>query len=231
MYDVPDLTAIANLFGSDKGDKIFHAHGYTLLYSFLFEQFRTEYFNFLEIGLHRGEIDPERLLTRTLTDVPSIKMWLEFFPKAEAYGFDISDFSGAREERFTFIRGDMGSEADMKKLKITLPRLRIIVEDGSHAQYHQQFAFKHLFQKIESGGFYVIEDLHSGHPVEARLPPTPRTSAVFETFMKTGYLGLECANDYECAALSRQIKNVYMHRSAKGGVDRWSPKMIAIQKV
>ena len=175
LTEVPDLTKIANDYGSDKGDTVFHAHGYTKFYSFLFEQFRLEHFRMLEIGLHRGEIDPGRLLTRKLTSVPSIKMWLEFFPNAEVFGFDISDFSEAKEDRFTFHRGDMGSAEDLNKLKANLPPLRVIVDDGSHAAYHQQFAFTHLFEKVESGGFYIIEDLHATHPIERSLPQVPRT--------------------------------------------------------
>jgi hypothetical protein len=230
MTEVPDLTLLANSWDSDKGDQIFHAHGYAKFYSFLFEQFRMEHFSLLELGLHRGEIDPVRLLDRKLSRVPSIRMWLDFFPHIHAFGFDISDFSAISEERFSFIRGDLGNEADLKRLKASTPPVRVLIDDGSHAPYHQQFAFKHLFSHVESGGFYIIEDLHAGHPIESDLPATPRTNSVFERYMETGRLSMHCATEDENAALARQISQVFMHRSSSGGVSQWSPKMMAILK-
>lgn len=50
----PNLTVLANKAGTDKGNEVGNHHSYTQFYSFLFEQFRHEQFDMLEIGLLRN---------------------------------------------------------------------------------------------------------------------------------------------------------------------------------
>jgi hypothetical protein len=230
MPPAPNLTALANEAGSDKGDKIFHAHNYTPLYSFLFESFYRDNFEMLEIGLQRGVIDPEALKTRAGSDLPSIRMWLAYFPNAYVHGFDISDFSAFRFDRFSFIRGDLGSEADLEKLRHTLPRLRLAIDDGSHAAYHQQLAFMRLFEKIEPGGYYVIEDLHASHPIEQQLPKCRRTADVMDEFLRTGVFDIPFVPDHVRAYVASNIRKTFVHRNDKGGVNHWAMKLIAFEK-
>lgn len=144
---VPNLTKRANTLGTDKGDEVGDAHGYTGFYSFLFEEFRHEPFTMVEIGLQHGNgsLDPDLLVGRKVDDIPSIKMWLEFFPKAEIVGCDIADFSAFKMDRFRFERLDMGDAVALERLASSLPPVRIIIEDASHAAYHQQLALAKLF--------------------------------------------------------------------------------------
>jgi hypothetical protein len=225
-----NLGDIANRFGSDKGTKIFHAHDYTRLYSFLFERWRWDTFSMLEIGLLRGGVEAGASSDRVGEDAPSIRMWLEFFRNAFCYGFDLSDFSHLRLDRFRFYRGDLSSSEDLETLAANLPLLRIIIDDGSHASYHQQMAFAKLFDRVEPGGFYVIEDLHWQPPFEDSLPRCRKTSDVFETFLQTGQLELDLVDPEVRQAIMQQIGNVYIHRSESGGVDCWTMKLVAIQK-
>jgi hypothetical protein len=44
----------------------------------------------------------------------------------------------------------------------------IILDDGSHKMKDQQVAFSKLFKKLNPGGIYIIEDLHTS--VEAKMP-------------------------------------------------------------
>lgn len=152
---VPNLTKRANALGSDKGDEVGDTHGYTGFYSFLFEEFRHEPFTMVEIGLQHGNgsLDPDLLVGRKVDDIPSIKMWLEFFPKAEIVGCDIADFSAFKMDRFRFERLDMGDAVALERLASSLPPVRIIIEDASHAAYHQQLALAKLFPIVEHGGF------------------------------------------------------------------------------
>ena len=107
MALTPNLTQLANRFGTDKGSVIGHSHDYAKLYSFLFEQFRNQVFSMLEIGLLRGGVEDGRSAERHVYDAPSIRMWLEFFPRAAVFGFDISDFSHLVLERFRFFKGNL----------------------------------------------------------------------------------------------------------------------------
>ena len=112
-------------------------------------------------------------------------MWLKYFLNANIYGFDISDFSHMRNPRFTFFQGDAGSEADLLHLAQAAPSYEVVIDDASHASYHQQLAFKTLFPKISPGGLYVIEDLQWQSPFfENSLPYVPKTAEFFIGFFE-----------------------------------------------
>ena len=117
-------------------------------------------------------------------------MWLEYFDNAHIYGFDISDFSHMKHDRFTFVRGDAGSDIDMKRLAKSASGFDVIIDDGSHASYHQQLAFKYLFPRLRPGGTYIIEDLQWQSPAyEGTLMPVPKTrDFMISFFEKREYL-------------------------------------------
>jgi hypothetical protein len=181
------LTELANRFKSDKGTQAgTPPHRYTYLYDLLFWPLKEEALRFLEIGLAVGGPEVGGSTERTVAS-PSAQMWLSYFPKAHIYGFDISDFSHIEDPRFTFIRGDAGSEADLRRLGHAAPTFDVIIDDASHASYHQQLAFKILFPKLAPGGVYIIEDLQWQSPVyENALPQVPKTAVFFQSFFDKG---------------------------------------------
>lgn len=175
LYD--QMTRLAAKYKSDKGVTIWPFHGYSIHYAKLFESFRDRPINLLEIGLAR------RMDRNSLgITCPSLSMWLDYFPKAKVYGFDIDDFSWVNLPRTQIFRGDQGNAEDLLKL-VQGQKFDIIIDDGSHASYHQQLALKTLFPHVASGGLYVIEDLHwQRADLEASLPPVPKT----RDFLKDG---------------------------------------------
>jgi hypothetical protein len=226
----PSLTELANHYGSDKGDIVGNAHNYTLLYQFLFEQWRTHSFSFLEIGLERGEIVEYRNRERPVTDAPSVRMWLDYFPLAQCYGFDNADFTFLQLPRFTFIRGDLSSKPDLRAAARIVPDLRFVVDDGSHASWHQQSAFIQLFPKIEPAGYYLIEDLDFQPPYEAQLPRCEKTADIFLEFAKTQKLRLSNVADEVRQEIESGIGNILIFRGGSAEVGLAPVKMIGIQK-
>lgn len=182
------LTALANSSGSDKGTQHPHAHHYTRVYDMLLNPRRENLGRMLEIGLLAGGPELGVDADRETRSAPSVEMWLRYFPNAEICGFDISDFSWINEPRFKFTRGDSGVQADLERAAALGP-FDLIIDDGSHASFHQQMAFKVLFPKLNSGGLFVIEDLQWQSPYyEEALPSTHKTSDVFDHWFKTGSL-------------------------------------------
>lgn len=225
-----NLTLLANKYRSDKGTEEGHAHNYTQLYSFLFEQFRTETFSMLEIGLLRGGVEAGAGVDRIAREAPSVRMWLDFFPNAHVFGFDLSDFSSVALDRFTFYRGDLSSPRDMIDLSDRLPPLRVIVDDGSHASFHQQLALVTLFDKVEPGGYYVIEDFHWQPPFETALPACRKSAVLIEDFLRTGELRIDFLAPDDCRRLASQFGKIFVHRNNRGGIDDWRLKMVVIEK-
>lgn len=182
---VVNLSTLADKYRSDKGLKWGSPpHKYTYLYDLIFESYKEKEIDFLEIGLAAGGPEVGGPIDRKL-DSPSIQMWLEYFPRARIYGFDISDFSHMRRPRFTFIRGDSGSAKDLERLANASAGFDVVIDDGSHASYHQQLAFRHLFPKLRRGGTYIIEDLQWQSPAfEGKPFPLPKTADFMISFFE-----------------------------------------------
>ena len=151
-----NLTDLADRYGSDKGST---KHRYTELYHMLLHPYRKLAINFLEMGLLIGGPEHGIDADRTTADLPSIRMWLEYFPKAKIHGLDVSDFAWFTHDRFTFHRCDMDERANIAAAAKVMPALDVIIDDASHASHHQQNGFLTLFPQVKSGGLYIIEDL------------------------------------------------------------------------
>lgn len=135
------LEALAAIYFTDK-----LTHGYLTHYVRYFENYRSTVHNVLEIGIKEGA---------------SLKMWSDYFPSAMIYGVD------RREEcckylgpRIVTVHGSQSSMRFVEKLQDV--QFDLIVDDGSHVQFHQQLAMTKLFPLLKEGGVYVIEDLHAG---------------------------------------------------------------------
>jgi len=169
--------------------------------------------NICEIGLCIG--GPEVTtgsIDRSVTDAPSMRMWHEYFPNAKLYGVDISDFSELQTERFKFVRADCGDAAQLQKVVDLGVPFDVVIDDGSHAPFHQQRAFLSLFPTVRPGGLYIIEDIQWRPSTYSQtLPPVPRTDALLNQFVaggrftETGALPLA-----EWRALEKDIKNVFL---------------------
>ena len=173
-----NLTDLADRFGSDKGST---KHRYTELYHMLFHPYRDRAITFLEMGLLIGGPEHGASADRETKDLPSVRMWLEFFPKAQIIGLDVSDFAWFNHDRFTFHRCDMDDRANIDAAAGVMPQLDIIIDDASHASHHQQNGFLSLWPKLASGGLYIIEDLR-WQPEAYEKPGITKTADLFRGF-------------------------------------------------
>ena len=131
--------------------------GYTDLYDPLFDGIREDVTKVLEIGVETGR---------------SHRLWLEYFPNATIYGFDIFKF-GVEEfhrlqegnpylDRSVMFEGDQESVDDLEEfLSLHGNDFDIIIDDGGHTMRQQQISLGVLFDAVKSGGHYIIEDLHT----------------------------------------------------------------------
>jgi SAM-dependent methyltransferase len=179
------LTALADRFGSDKGFLRRDAHGYTRFYEMLLAPLRDRPLAVLEIGLLVGGPEAaDGVASRRLTDAPSARMWLEYLPRARIVGFDICEGPEIADDRFVFVRGDMGAPADLARAAAACPDgFDLIVDDGSHASWHQQVALAALLPALKPGGWYVIEDLHWQPAHLEAAHPAPLTAGLIARFI------------------------------------------------
>jgi hypothetical protein len=177
----PSLCDLAERYGSDKGPK---KHRYTELYELLFRPFRNKPVTFLEMGLLIGGPEHGVDAGRETRDLPSIRMWLDYFTEAQIIGLDISDFSWFEHPRFRFVQCDMDDRANIARAAREIGAVDIVIDDASHASHHQQNAFLELFPALPSGGLYVIEDLR-WQPDAFERPGITKTAKLFRGFSET----------------------------------------------
>jgi hypothetical protein len=207
-YEGNELIDLFNTAGSDKGTQrgigqTGVPHCYAVDYFDLFKGFRQDTFRMLEIGLQSNEGDDY-----APTDAPSLRVWHDFFPKADIYGYDINDFSFFEQDRTTVVRADQSSREDLARfVSEHAGEFRLILDDGSHAASHQQISLGALFPVVEPGGMYVIEDLH-WQP----FPETPTTTEVLREFIGHGQVRSPFLTADEARYLDHAIDRVQIHQ-------------------
>ena len=131
-------------------DKKHTRHNFVAIYDELFKDIQHEPINFLEIGVY---------LCR------SHNMWVEWFDKATIYGIDINDtrFNKYDRKRLVLDNVDQGDKKALVKYGNRKGPWRVIIDDGSHINSHQKLTFETLWDYVEPGGYYIIEDTHTSY--------------------------------------------------------------------
>lgn len=180
------LSQLADRYGSDKGSQHGDRHRYAQVYELLFGPQRENFRHVVEIGLARGQHELAPASVAPAAASPSVQMWLDYFPQAQVTGIDHADFGFMANvsPRFRFLRADAGDTAALQRVARELgDGVDLLLDDASHASYHQQLALRELVGCVRPGGYYVIEDLHwqPAH-LETALPLVHRTSEWLELF-------------------------------------------------
>ena len=218
------LKKLAYVYGTDK-----LSHGFVSFYENYFNLFKNDVFNFLEIGVFFGS---------------SIRMWSKFFPNATIYGID--NFTGRQGNNNIFANADSfwkevnnsnDNEHDnveliildqsnenqlinfkKKSLKKNL-KFKVILDDGSHLMRDQQISFYYLFDLLEDGGIFIIEDLHtseqSGYDVISN--GSNSTKKLFENIQNgTVFKSCYVNDDEKCKKITDQILDIKIIEIEKG---------------
>lgn len=131
-------------------DKASNGHNYTDVYARYFAPLKDNPIKFLEIGINMGN---------------SVKLWEEYFKKAELHFIDIT-LSNVNyySQRSHYHIANQESTSDLHMfIEKTGGDFDIIIDDGGHTMTQQITSFKCLFPHIKSGGMYIIEDLHTSY--------------------------------------------------------------------
>lgn len=124
-------------------------HNYIPTYELLFSKFKNESINFLEIGIYQGG---------------SMKLWRDYFTKANIIGVDIIYTETARNTLSNsnvsvFLSDSRDLNSDVLKNKLKNIEFDIIIDDGCHAFDSQYKTLRNYFRKLKTGGIYIIEDI------------------------------------------------------------------------
>ena len=142
--------ALLEIFADNKSEEVHKWHHYIPIYDRYFSRFRGRKIRFLELGVSKGG---------------SLQMWRKYFgDEAIIFGIDINKDCAIFNGKAGQVR--IGSQADPEFLDSVVQEMGgvdIVLDDGSHQMNHIKTSLLHLFPKINYGGIYLIEDLHTSY--------------------------------------------------------------------
>lgn len=141
---------LLEIFADNKSEEVHKWHHYIPIYDRYFSRFRGQKVRFLELGVSKGG---------------SLQMWRKYFgDEAIIFGIDINKDCSTYNGKSGQVR--IGSQADAEFLESVVREMGgvdIVLDDGSHQMNHIKASLLNLFPKINYGGIYLIEDLHTSY--------------------------------------------------------------------
>jgi len=135
------LSDIGAACGTDKGT----IHSYLDHYEMLLGDRRGSPLKILEFGIENGA---------------SLKMWAEFFPKAEVHGVDLVLDNVSEEVRKNpRISLHLLNTLSKSTMGFHDSQFDVIIDDGSHVPEDQIITFHYFWRCLKPGGMYFIEDV------------------------------------------------------------------------
>ena len=163
----PSLEEIGTRYGTDKSSS---CHGYLNFYDSVLKHLRDRSVTLLEIGVFNGA---------------STKMWRDYFSNGQIVGLDIDErCRHIAEGRITIEIGDQSDVADLSSISAKYGPFDIVIDDGSHIWDHQITALQYLYPFVKTGGFYILEDLHTSFGKHAQAYKGRSESSGFDYLQK-----------------------------------------------
>jgi hypothetical protein len=148
------LCRLALEHGTDKMPR--WGHAYTPYYHSLFADRRYLVRKVLEIGIDVGA---------------SLRMWRDYFPKADIYALDCDRTKLIDESRIRSRLCDQGNAFHLQEAIQWLGRdFDLILDDGSHQPEHQVLTAILLMPLLAPDVVYIIEDVLHPEVVVSQIP-------------------------------------------------------------
>lgn len=117
-------------------------------YDFFLRDFIEEDFTLLEFGCLRGQ---------------SLRMWQEYFDKAQIVGVDLDEETKKNQDtRIDIYIGNATAVKTYEDLTGKYKNIKVIIDDASHAWGDQRTSLELFWKALSNGGYYIIEDLECG---------------------------------------------------------------------
>ena len=220
-----DLNFLFEFFNSDKGEKYINqythpskkdnrrikAHGYSKFYEKIFLELKDKKINILEIGSFYGNA--------------SAAMFF-YFKNANIFGADINpdmfNFTSKRIKNF-FVNSSSVSSIQKNMLDKKI-EYKIIIEDASHMLKDQIISLFHLFPILESGGYFIVEELD--------FPETREDMRTGQEFpdLKSILKNIQEKKDFNSIYINQNLKDYFLNNFETIDVFKGNINEIAIIK-
>jgi hypothetical protein len=148
----PNERSLAETFANHSGNVAFKWQQYIPIYE-------TEFRRFIDEG------NPISLLEIGVLNGGSLQIWRDYFPEgSRIYGIDINPACASLQlgERIEVLIGD-ACDPEIASRLLGDKRFGVVVDDGSHRSDDVVATFAILFERVEYGGIYMIEDCHTSY--------------------------------------------------------------------
>jgi hypothetical protein len=122
---------------------------YFEVYDRHFRRFRGTDVHLLEIGVQHGG---------------ALQMWRWYFGEnARLFGADIDPRCEEVGDGVPISIGDQSDREFLGRLKLEIPRIDLLIDDGGHTMEQQLVTFDELFPHVTENGVYLCEDVHTSY--------------------------------------------------------------------
>ena len=187
-----DLVELSELFNTDKQPSL---HNFIELYDRNLTPLQDSVHRILEIGIFNGA---------------SHKMWKCFFDSAEVYGIDIREKPWVEKLGIHTYIADQSDREDLQTfIEASGGEFDVIIDDGGHFMDHQQVSLGFLFQHLNEGGLYIVEDVHTSIP------------AYYDGFGRDSTLSNTTLNIFNDYIMTEDIESEYMMKEETTYLETW----------
>ena len=220
-----NLNFLFEYFNSDKGDQYINqythpskrdnikikAHGYSKFYEKVFLEFKNKKINILEIGSFYGNA--------------SAAMFF-YFRNANIFGADINPdmFNYTSKRIKSFLVNSSSVSSIQKNIIDKKIEYKIIIEDASHMLKDQIISLFYLFPILESGGYFIVEELDFPEKREDM-----RTGQEFPD-LKSILKNVQEKKDFNSKYISQNLKDYFLNNFETIDVFKGNINEIAIIK-
>ncbi|QYK39891.1 MAG: class I SAM-dependent methyltransferase [Paracoccaceae bacterium] len=141
---------LLDIYAGHRGPAINKWHHYLPIYDRHFARRRGTAVRFLEIGVARGG---------------SLQMWRRYLgDDAVIFGIDIRPDCARLDGQAGRVRiGSQDDEVFLNAVVDEMGGVDVVLDDGSHMMPHVRKTLAVLFPRLETGGTYMIEDMHTAY--------------------------------------------------------------------
>jgi cephalosporin hydroxylase len=135
-----------------------------LLHHATFIQKSPSHLRFYKALLAGMEPEPQRILEIGVKGGGSTAFWKALFPSAIVVGLDLKLRwlqADASDDGVIYLQGDQTDVSRLREVADQYGPFDLVIDDGSHVTEHQAATLRTLLPRVRSGGFYVIEDIHT----------------------------------------------------------------------
>ena len=147
MTSRASLHELGQKHGTDKWDHnhSFRGESYLHVYERYLASRRDEPLTFLELGVKSGA---------------SLRMWKEYFPRAEIHGVDLNpDCARHAEDRISVHIVSQDDAEALRALAASTGGFDVVLDDCSHINVLTLASLDLLLPHVRPGGLYIVEDL------------------------------------------------------------------------